>query len=338
MALRWMDGFDLLAGTNADWLRRYTNSSVGPTYVTGRYNGNAIYGNGTWNKTLLGTAQASWVAGFAFQLRATPGTNQVFYLQDAGTKQCGIEITAAPKLTFCRNGTVLTGGSGTVVLSQTIWYYVEFKATISDSISASTCKIRINGTDDSTVSAAQDSKNTSNASADGFFFQANGNAHVFDDFYLLDSTGSTNNDFLGDSQVLTVFPDGNGASSSFVGSDGNSVNNYLLVDESTPNDDTDYVESGTVGERDTYTFADINSAYTTIYGLQTNFMARKSAVGFRSMAPSLYDGSTYNDGTSAQVFDTYLQITNQYDQNPFTTSAWTPTTVNSMQYGFKITV
>ena len=52
-------------------------------------------------------------------------------------------------------------------------------------------------------------------------------------------------------------PDGDGYSSDFNGSDGDSVNNYLLVDEVAPDDDTTYVYHDTTGQNDGYTCADI---------------------------------------------------------------------------------
>ena len=78
----------------------------------------------------------------------------------------------------------------------------------------------------------------------------------FDDVYLVD-TSAPNGDFLGDVRVAYLAPNGNGASSQFVGSDLNSVDNYLLVDEVPANDDTDYVQSDVLNNIDTYALADL---------------------------------------------------------------------------------
>ena len=56
----------------------------------------------------------------------------------------------------------------------------------------------------------------------------------YDDLYICDGTtvpGEPVNDFLGDVRVDTLYPNGNGNSSQWVGQDANSTDNYLNVDD-----------------------------------------------------------------------------------------------------------
>lgn len=78
----------------------------------------------------------------------------------------------------------------------------------------------------------------------------------YDDLYLDDTSGESAPVPVPDYRFLLVSPDGNGYSSDWVGSDGNSTDNYLLVDELPPDDDTSYVESAAGGETDAYTMSD----------------------------------------------------------------------------------
>ena len=72
--------------------------------------------------------------------------------------------------------------------------------------------------------------------------------------------------FQGDCHVDYLVPDGNGDTSQWVGSDGNSVDNWQLVDEIPPSN-ADYVEADETNLRDTYTVTNL-PASGTILGVQ----------------------------------------------------------------------
>ena len=74
-----------------------------------------------------------------------------------------------------------------------------------------------------------------------------------DDIYLDSTTSESAPAAPPDYRFIPVLPDGNGYISQWVGNDGNSTDNYLLVDETPPDNDTSYVESAGSGEIDSYT-------------------------------------------------------------------------------------
>jgi hypothetical protein len=73
-----------------------------------------------------------------------------------------------------------------------------------------------------------------------------------DDIYIDNLSGESTPAVVPDYRFLPVTPNGNGAHDDWDGNDGNSVDNYLLVDEIPPDDDTTYVESAVSGEQDNY--------------------------------------------------------------------------------------
>lgn len=85
-----------------------------------------------------------------------------------------------------------------------------------------------------------------------------------DNFYLDESTGEVSPACPLLSRFKMVQPAGNGNYSEWVGSDGNSVNNYLLVDDNNLSGGTtimsDYVEGTTSGDQDSYAVDDPNAA------------------------------------------------------------------------------
>jgi hypothetical protein len=64
--------------------------------------------------------------------------------------------------------------------------------------------------------------------------------------------------------------DGNGDFSQLVGSDADSTNNYLLVNEAGAPVTTSYVESDTVGQRDFYAMGDIDPVQRHRAGVQVS--------------------------------------------------------------------
>lgn len=73
-----------------------------------------------------------------------------------------------------------------------------------------------------------------------------------DDIFIESTTGESAPAVVPDYRFLYATPNGNGNSSQWDGNDGNSTDNYLLVDDIPHDSDTTYVESAVSGENDTY--------------------------------------------------------------------------------------
>lgn len=74
---------------------------------------------------------------------------------------------------------------------------------------------------------------------------------IYDNAVCWDNSGSFMNDWSGGWEVTCLRPSGD-VSSAWNGNDGDSTNNYLLVDETTPDDATSYVGSNTATTLDKY--------------------------------------------------------------------------------------
>ena len=83
--------------------------------------------------------------------------------------------------------------------------------------------------------------------------------NAYDDVYICDTTGSVNNNFLGELTVEHLRP-ASDDTAQFLGSDANSTDNWALVDEAGTYNGADYVASSTVGQRDLYVPAPIGSS------------------------------------------------------------------------------
>jgi hypothetical protein len=152
-----------------------------------------------------------------------------------------------------------------------------------------------------------------------------------------DGTGSSpKNGYFGDIKVPALVPNGNGNASQLLGSDGNSTDNYLHVDELSPDSDTTYVESSTVTNKDTYTYQDLTSASGTIYAVNVLPYARKTDAGARSIRTlARLSGTEVDNGTDLVLGSSYVYHDTMYEEKPGG-GDWTVSDLNSTEFGVQV--
>lgn len=345
MALRFIDSFDHYT-TDDDITRKWSNtgivssmSIVSSPVRTGIGALFFAFTSGFVEKTI--DSQQDWIVGVAFQVKSTLPTTDIPIIEfyDSGTVQVRLVIGGSGILKIQRGTTNLTDGESILNITPNTWYYIEFKAQISDSIDADSCIVRVNGVEWINVATSQDTKVTANATSDVIRFPASetGRSFYYDDLYICDDSGSKNNDFLGDVKVVALFPDGNGNSSDFDGSDGNQVDNFEMVDEVTPDDDTTYIESSTVGHIDLHTFDDLPETPDTIFGVQLNTLVKKDDAGTRTIRAVARPTSVDKFGTGKSPSNgSYRGEQEIWEDDPQATAAWTESTLNATEFGIEI--
>lgn len=346
MALLFCDSFDHYATADRGEKYQTIGSGGAITGGAGRTGSAWVATNQNHNmRRALGVNAGTLIAGTAFKLTGDPANiASVLAFFDDTTEQISVRINASSKiLRVSRAGTDLEVGS--TVLADNTWYYIELKALIAN---AGTYELRINGVVE--VDGSADTQNTANAYANAIQIvgpTAGGNfgeSLTWDDLYVCSSTdsgvsGAPNNDFLGDVTVQSLHPNGNGNSSMMVGSDGNSVDNYLLVDETAPNDDTDYVQGLNVDDKDTYNYGSLTATAGSVYGVQVLMHARKTDAGLRSICAVTRESGAEEDGADHALSTSYLYYLTIFENEPGgATDAWTIAEVNGAEYGGKVTI
>jgi hypothetical protein len=196
--------------------------------------------------------------------------------------------------------------------------------------------VKINDTTYVSLTNVDTKNGGSEATFDAVSLVAAGTGEMrIDDVYVTNGAGAVNTGFLGDIAVETLFPDGNGSSSQWVGSDGNSVDNYLLVEEPTPST-TDYVQSNVAGNRDLYASSSLVRAAGTIYGVQTTAYAQSSDSGPVSLNNLAKSGATVGVGPARALVTTWLPKSSVFELNPDTAAAWTVSEVNGAEFGMEV--
>lgn len=332
MAILFFDGFaggDIPSKWDAN-SQVFAYGSASPR-VTGGYWAQLGFGQNSVYKSF--SAQSKIIAGYALN----NGQGYFSVYGDAGVTQhiTVIRNSSSGVLEIRRGsntGTLLA--SSTEVTPAASWYQVEVSVTISDTVGE--VHVRLNGSTTDVVSYSGDTKNGgTNSTIDKVSLTALVNNFCITDVYIINDSGSTNNSFLGDVTVRSLSPNNNGNSSQLLGSDGNSTDNYLLVDEK-PFSSTDYTGSATTGQKDTYTLADLPAVASTIYGVQINANMVKSDAGASQSRTVLRTGGTDYTGTTRVLSTSSATYTELYELNPNTTSAWTSLEVNGLEAGMEV--
>lgn len=339
--LRWIEGFEGFGSLSGATLatemgKKYTEvgMTASATIVTGRGGGSAmnIGSNQTFHFSKTFDNQATWIIGFAFRTSvAFSGTTRpMIELTDggpAGTLQMSLHLFS-DGLRVYRGSTLLeTLGS---LFSTNTWYYIEFKVTINNTGSY---YVHVSGSEVMS-DASVDTQESANAYADNIRFRNTEDTPYYDDIYILDGTGSQNNDLLGEMKVEALFPESDTVSADWSLSAGS--DHYALVDEDPSDEDTTYVHSVVSTDLDLYNYEDIASIGSPVYGIQINTQARVETAVSTDVYLSIKSGSTVDHGDTFAVTDTdYKTFARIEEDDPDTSAMWISTAVNAAQFGIK---
>lgn len=164
-------------------------------------------------------------------------------------------------------------------------------------------------------------------------------SYAIDDICVNDISGSVDNSWLGNQVIVRLYPNADGALSQWMGSDGNQVNNYQLVDEIPFNSDTDYVSAdnaGLIDEYDLYNPTTI-SATATISGVMATATAKRGNPNtVASLDVGVLSGATEDFATSQALTTSYKGYAGNFlSLNPDTGLAWTPSDLDALQVAIR---
>lgn len=326
MALLHFDGFDL-----GDTNLRYGVSGQSTQSSTRFTSGLATNGTGPFGKSFT-ASQEVWM-GMAVNTPSSLDTNIRPYWTFSGDTAATAHVVVGMKSSAIEarlgsiGGTLLQSFSASY--SSATWYYVEIYVKIADSGGRVT--VKVDGV--TTVDYTGDTKNGgTNASCDRIAYAGNGVGSYLDDWYILDSSGSSPyNTFLGDVRVVTLAPTAAGNTTGMTASTGS---NWQTVDER-PYSATDY-NQGASGTKDTYTMSDLPSGVNTVHAVQVVNIAKKTDAGALSLRSIVRSSSTDYQGTSTSLGTSDGVVSHMWTQNPATSTAWTSTTVNAIEAGAEV--
>jgi hypothetical protein len=235
--------------------------------------------------------------------------------------------------------TLLGTSSSQVLMTDGVYEYLEIKVVLHDS--AGSVDVLRDGASILSLSGI-DTKNAGTKTVfDTVRFYSGWNSALISDLYMTNGAGSVNTGLLYAPKVVALWPDGNGAVSNGVGSDGNSTDNYALVDDASTQamDASDYVDLANTGDEDSYTFSAIPSGVASaasVYGVMAWSYAQKTDAGARSLTHTARSGGSSTDvaATGALVNGTWQGRGSAFESKPGG-GGWVASDLNSMEFGIK---
>jgi hypothetical protein len=340
MSLIFTEGFDNV-DDNTELLRKGWSTASGTFDTTNPRTGPRAYGTGGFlnlgRQVPAAAEHATFIAGFSMYHPTSLKTSVNFYLSsDAlGTDHVRLSVSSTGQILVNRgSGANLLASSDPGVIVVDTQYYIEIKALLSDTVG--TVEVKVNG---ATVCSATniDTKNGGTKTVfDSMRWQhSSGSAYNIDDIYLANGAGAINNTFIGECRVRTLYPNGNGNSNQLVGSDGNSVDNYALVDDITPGTG-DFVGSSVAAAKDTYGFEDLPDVTGTVVGVTVYAYGAKTDTALRSLLPVTRTSGNDYDGAEQALSTDPLFAKQLQEVNPATAVPWLRSEVNAAEFGVKI--
>jgi hypothetical protein len=274
--------------------------------------------------------------GFAFLFTDGPEQESIVDFMSIAGAELSLVLLPNGRLALFRDTTLLISGSEK--LFENTWYYIEIKALLSNSTSSSDCIVKINEVADITIGAGVDTWHTGGSLCGiSLNSEATSQQNYFDDIYIVDDTGSDNNTFLGECAVECRRPDGNGNSSQWDGSDGNQVDNYLLVDDQYVGDSAEYIEGQNAAEVDLFTYQNLALDVLSVRAVKCISAIEKTAAGPRTIRTKCRsNGANYNGDTETMPEGGYRYMHYIWEQDPDTSALWLEAAVNAAEFGVEV--
>jgi hypothetical protein len=253
----------------------------------------------------------------------------LFQFWNGGIRNLYVTVDNSGRLWFY-NGDA--GALTNVVIPTQQWVYLEVKITFH--ATAGTLEIRLDGSDTPVV----DLTSLDTVAAGGstviteFTLGATADDVFYDDLYLLNTTGTINNDFLGDVQVVTLRPT---ADSAVAWTPSAGIDNYALVDEEFTDGDTTYVSTATTTNKDLYDFGNLDPAIDTVFGVAVHARVRKEEPGPRDLTLETKHSTDEQSSAGKGMGITERTLWELFETKDGT-NAWTTTEVDAAQFGVEL--
>lgn len=326
------------AGTaNDDGTTAWSSSSNSTDNTQGRFGARTLNmtTNGRTLRMRLGAIGATQIFGGAFKwdssTSALPVSAQLLAgLTSGGAANWVINLGVGGSLyIFQAGGSTLVGTVPSVVRSD-VWHYLEVKV-FNDN--AGTMVIRLDGVQIFSTSGIDFQNGT--LSAESLSLGGNADNVFWEDVIVMDSTGATFNDFMGDMRYEIALVDADGATANWTASAGT---RWQTIDDplGTHDADTTYISSNTT-DQDNYSshVAIAATGATVIHFAELLALARADASG-DEIALAVVSGATTDIGADIPLVNgTYRWRKKIWTVDPNTAAAWTVANINAAEWGVR---
>jgi len=359
MALIFLDGFDHYDPSTdilSKWSSKSNNSSnVGVTYTSSSSpaaTGNSLklvtYANHDYWADLkknLSTNYTALVVGVAIYFSPNDttasssmytGSACIISFSNGSTAKFTVWLDGAGNAYFrTGNWTATISLTQSGVFSNNGFHYVEVKVKDTGTPTATDVVLYVDGT---AVANLPASSNPTCAGTTGAGFNVvqlavvNGIAY-YDDLYILDTSGTVNNDALGPRKIQTIYPNADGDTDTFTAS-GVSAN-WDAINDPTPDGDSTY-SYGTNSDSILSQMTNMTGSIGSISGIQVCGSIRKDQTSSMTVNQKIKTNSTEYNGADIGLSTSYAYYFDIWDQNPNTSTDWSQTDIDNIQAGLVV--
>lgn len=300
---------------------------------TGSY---GIRTNGTGEAYTLPGNKQTLITGFYMRQPSTIATDAFCRFRDSSTSQITVGTGSDGSIKAWRGseaGTLLGTSSNTGLIALNVWNFIEIKVKIDNSVGS--VEVRVNGVTQLTLSGI-DTQSTANAYATNIQYCGPDGTNTvdFDDLFILDDTGTLNNDFKGEGTVQWLVPSGAGTSTQWTPSAGS---NYQNVDDATAHDsDTTYNETDTANNKDMFAMGNLATSGGSVSAVKIHNFLRKTDAGVREVANIVNFNSSESQRATNALSTSYDDYEELFETDPADASTLTQAKIDAMELGYKL--
>jgi len=283
----------------------------------------------------LGTTNATMVVGVGIHVNTVSGAAfQPIWLRTDDTWGINLQINTNGSVVVRRNTTTLATSANTGVITANTWHWVLMKILCDNS--AGTYDVWVDGVLEVTGTGADTREHASKNYHNGIQLRA-GNLTQdvwFDDLYILDGTGTKNNDeSLGDKVITRIGPNGDDTTDWTANGGGS---HYADVDGVPFDGDTNFISTDTATDQDIFDYEAL-AASANIAAVQVTTDVKESSAksyGLKTLAKS--SGNTVNGGEQFVGSTDWTSKSIVFEEDPDGAN-WVSSTVNSTAFGVEAT-
>lgn len=289
----------------------------------------------------LGATYTDVIVGAAFYLDTIPSANDrtglIQFRDSANGNQLTLQVTSTGALR------VMLGGMGSVtqlgisadgIMIANAYQFVEMYAKIDNA--SGSFEVRVDGATVLFVTGV-DTQSTAVAGCAiincGRSRTSGGTNGQIMDLYALTVDGTVNNDFLGDTQWVAIFPNADTAETDWVRNVG--ASDFSAINNNPQDGDTTYLDGNNVGDISEFEVADLPAGVGEVVAITTRAVMRKTNAGDGSaqvsLISSLASPETSVAGTNRALTEVYASYPDIFETDPETGAPWSPAAVNALR-------
>ncbi len=218
-----------------------------------------------------------------------------------------------------------------------VWYHIEVRAKVDDT--QGEVEIRVNGNTWGAVNGLDTRNgstgvvdtvrllpvNISTANRQGVF--------LADSWVIWDTQGNTNNSWIGDAEVMTVFPNADDALGSWVPNTGAA---WDAINDAGSDGDTTFIASSTVDDEASFSLGALPVTPEKVLAVASQVVSRKTDSGARSISHGVVSGTEEALSDPASLGVSYAGDSAVFETDPDTGLPWTPAAVAAIKSKIKV--